>query len=204
MSSTNSKNNYHHGELEKSLLTAAHAMLKEGGIESLSLRKLAERVGVSRTAPYHHFKDKNELLCALAADGFKQKTKTIQDILNNKSLSPEQGLREFVYSYVENATKEPELYDLMFGRPIWKSGKSNETLQGKAYPAFQLQLDLVKQWQQQGILAPEENSLRLSQVIWSTMHGITRLIIDGIYRNEATSRQQIRDICDCAINQFIR
>ena len=203
MSSNNTKTSYHHGELEKSLLSAAHIMLKEGGIESLSLRKLAEKVGVSRTAPYHHFQNKNELLCALAADGFNRKTQTINSILNDKSLSPKQALQEFVYSYVENAAQEPELYDLMFGRPIWKSGQSNETLQHKAFPAFQLQLDLVKHWQQQGILDANENSLRLSQVMWSTLHGISRLIIDGIYSTDATNKQHIKEVCDCAINQFM-
>ena len=64
------KGSYHHGDLRSSLLEAAKAMLSESGIEGLSLRKLADRVGVSRTAPYHHFKDKNELLCAIAQEGF--------------------------------------------------------------------------------------------------------------------------------------
>jgi hypothetical protein len=58
------KASYHHGDLRSSLLDAANAMLKEHGIEGLSLRKLADRVGVSRTAPYHHFKDKKTSYCA--------------------------------------------------------------------------------------------------------------------------------------------
>ena len=57
---------YHHGDLREALLQAAKALIGEAGIENLSLRKLAERAGVSRTAPYHHFSDKNDLLCAIA------------------------------------------------------------------------------------------------------------------------------------------
>jgi len=68
---------YHHGDLTKSLLEAAAAIIKEQGVESLSMRKLADKVGVSRTAPYHHFKDKNALLCALAERGFNQQEKML-------------------------------------------------------------------------------------------------------------------------------
>ena len=63
---------YHHGDLHAALLREAAVLLREQGVEGLSLRRLAERAGVSRTAPYHHFTDKNALLCALAEDGFRR------------------------------------------------------------------------------------------------------------------------------------
>ncbi|HAD65476.1 MAG TPA: TetR family transcriptional regulator, partial [Alcanivorax sp.] len=50
---------YHHGDLHAALLREAAVLLREQGVEGLSLRRLAERAGVSRTAPYHHFTDKN-------------------------------------------------------------------------------------------------------------------------------------------------
>ena len=62
--------NYHHGDLRATLLRVATERVVNEGIDSLSLRKLAEEAGVSRTAPYHHFKDKNALLNAIAAQGF--------------------------------------------------------------------------------------------------------------------------------------
>src|SRR5690554_7850941 len=70
---------YHHGDLRSALLQEADVMLKENGIEGLSLRQLAERVGVSRTAPYHHFRDKHELLCALATEGFRELDQLVAD-----------------------------------------------------------------------------------------------------------------------------
>ena len=60
LSTTNDSTNYHHGDLYSSLLTTATSMILAGGVEALSLRKLAIRIGVSRTAAYHHIKDKNE------------------------------------------------------------------------------------------------------------------------------------------------
>ena len=51
--------NYHHGDLRSALLDAAATRIENQGIEGLSLRKLADDVGVSRSALYHHFRDKN-------------------------------------------------------------------------------------------------------------------------------------------------
>lgn len=75
---------YHHGDLHSTLLREANRLLDEDGIDGLSLRKLAERAGVSRTAPYHHFRDKNVLLCALATQAFSQLDEMIGRQLQGK------------------------------------------------------------------------------------------------------------------------
>ena len=67
---TNKKTKYHHGDLRQALIDTATKMVEKDGVSSLSLRKLAEQVNVSRTAAYHHFTDKHDLLCAIAAKGF--------------------------------------------------------------------------------------------------------------------------------------
>jgi AcrR family transcriptional regulator len=63
---------YHHGDLRRRLLEEAILMLRDGGLEALSLRRLAERVGVSQTALYHHFHDKQGLLCAMGEEGIRR------------------------------------------------------------------------------------------------------------------------------------
>ncbi|MBX9748821.1 MAG: TetR family transcriptional regulator, partial [Roseococcus sp.] len=57
---------YHHGDLRAALLDAADALLDEGGDGAVSLREAARRAGVSPTAAYRHFADKEALLAALA------------------------------------------------------------------------------------------------------------------------------------------
>jgi AcrR family transcriptional regulator len=47
---------YHHGDLRRAIVEAALALIKESGIQSLSLREIARRIGVTPAAPYHHFK----------------------------------------------------------------------------------------------------------------------------------------------------
>lgn len=192
------KPSYHHGDLRSTLLNAANTLLKETGIEGLSLRKLADKVGVSRTAPYHHFTDKNQLLCAIAEQGFVHWQQDAEFIFNQTELTPKNKYREFFHGYISYAANNPELYDLMFGRTIWKQNSATNELRDVAYPSFHYQVKMTKRWQDQGLMPSGEDTLRLSQVTWGTMHGIARLLIDGIYAD----RSHIDEMCDCAVNLF--
>ncbi|MGS2720369.1 TetR/AcrR family transcriptional regulator [Paraglaciecola aestuariivivens] len=198
MTQPQTKTNYHHGDLRSTLLDCAHQLLKESGVEGLSLRKLADRAGVSRTAPYHHFKDKNQLLCAIAEQGFVRWQQDAEQIFNQELLSTKDKYREFFQGYIRYATANPELYDLMFGRTIWKQNSATQALRDVAYPSFHYQVKLTKSWQQQGLLPAGEETLRLAQITWATMHGIARLLIDGIYADQS----HIEEMCNCAINIF--
>lgn len=196
--SNQNKSSYHHGDLRSTLLNAAYTLLKETGIEGLSLRKLADKVGVSRTAPYHHFKDKNQLLCAIAEQGFVRWQQDAEFIFNQAGVPAKDKYRQFFHGYISYAADNPELYDLMFGRTIWKLNSATDELRDVAYPSFHYQVEMTKKWQEQGLMPLNEDSLRLSQVTWGTMHGIARLLIDGIYAD----RSHIDEMCDCAINLF--
>lgn len=190
---------YHHGDLRQALLMAAKELIAEAGIENLSLRKLAERAGVSRTAPYHHFSDKNDLLCAIAAQGFLRRHQEDRDTFNNSRLTAEEKFAEFICGYIRFAANNPEEYELMFGRNIWKQKNSTQELRDVAYPCFQHQLEMITSWQQMGLISGD-NPLRTSQVIWGAVHGIAKLWIDGIYTDSA----QIEEVSFCAVKLFVK
>jgi len=192
---------YHHGDLRTSLLEVASKMLNESGIEEVSLRKLANRVGVSRSAPYHHFKDKNALLCGIAEEGFKQLYLMNKNSFNSNSKSTKEKFSLFIHQYVKFAKSNPELYELMFGRAIWKPKNSTKALREIAYPCFQYQVEMTKKWQKLKLLnhSEEDNALRASQVLWGTVHGIAKLLIDGIYTDDS----HVEEICDCAVDMFL-
>ncbi len=193
------KAQYHHGDLRASLVNAATQMLKEQGVEGLSLRKLADRVGVSRTAPYHHFKDKNQLLCAIAEQGFEHWHQQAEQIFCQDQLSAKEKYRQFIHGYIHYAAQNPEMYDLMFGRTIWKQQAATDSLKGVAYPSFQNQVKMTKKWQEQGLMPAQLDTLRLAQVTWGTMHGIARLLIDGIYADAS----HIDEMCETAVEVFV-
>jgi hypothetical protein len=88
---------------------------------------------------------------------------------------------------------------MMFGRNIWKQKHSTQELLDVAYPCFQHQLEMITSWQASGLIGGD-NPLRTSQVIWGTVHGIAKLLIDGIYTDSA----QIEEVSLCAVTLFIK
>ncbi|MBT0587443.1 TetR/AcrR family transcriptional regulator [Alteromonas oceanisediminis] len=198
MSKRADKSPYHHGNLRESLVIKASEMLHVEGIDGLSMRKLADAVGVSRTALYHHFQDKNALLCAIAEQGFARWHATSERIFNQAKVKDRDKVRQFVHDYINYAADNPQLYELMFGRTLWKNATPTESLKSVAYPSFQHQVTMTKRWQQQGLMPANEDTLRLAQVTWGTLHGIARLLIDGIYAD----RTHIDEMCECAVNLF--
>jgi AcrR family transcriptional regulator len=173
---------YHHGDLRAELLREASLLLAEDGIEKLSLRRLAERCGVSRSAPYHHFKDKHELLCAIACEGFLALEGLMQD-MENQGGSRQEQLRHFVLAYLHFACDAPERYDLMFGRQIWKLSHPTSELREVAFRTFRLYANALTSMFRRNRLPEGSQPLRLAQASWATLHGLCRLLIDGIYVN---------------------
>jgi AcrR family transcriptional regulator len=78
---------YHHGDLRRALIDAARRLLEAEGPSALSLRAVAREAGVSPAAPYHHFKDKAELLEAVAQEGW---AKLDERLGRAKSVAPSQ------------------------------------------------------------------------------------------------------------------
>ena len=172
---------YHHGDLRQSLLTEASRLLDEEGIAGLSLRKLADRLGVSRTALYHHFADKNALLCAVAAGGFNELESLLAPLAEEQALTPAQRYSRFARRYLDFALSQPARYGLMFGHTLWAAGSADEGLKQVAYSSFRRHREAVARWQAAGILPAQQDSLRLTQVTWGTLHGLAQLAIDGVY-----------------------
>lgn len=191
---------YHHDDLRRKLIDATRDMIGDGGVEAVSLRKLAARVGVSRTAAYHYFKDKNTLLCTLAEDGFRLWQKEMDKIFQDESRPRADRYRGYIRWYMAYALENAEYYDLMFGRAIWKQNTATDSLKAIAYEVFQKQVEMTRKYQDYGFLPAQENSLRLAQVNWGTLHGLARLMIDGIYADDS----HMDEICDCAANLLMR
>ncbi|MDI1300459.1 MAG: TetR/AcrR family transcriptional regulator [bacterium] len=174
------KTAYHHGDLSRNLLEEAIAMVRQDGLDALSMRKLAERVGVSQTAIYHHFSDKQALFCAMGEEGIQRFSALLQEGLAGEA-TLEQRFERFVSIYVRFALANPELYELLFGRTTWKGeGEASETFRGKARAAFRSYAEIIMDLQADGYFSSDINPLRLAQVMWGTLHGLCRMYNDGL------------------------
>jgi AcrR family transcriptional regulator len=195
------KASYHHGDLRKVLLDEAARIIREEGEAALSMRKLAAGTGVSRSAPYHHFKDKQALLCSVAEEGFRQFVESVKALpQGDDEPVTKSHIAQFVQNYVHFAANHPEYYDLMFGSHLWKSGTLTDTLTREAHKSFRGYVETVRNWQTNGRIVSSVDPLRYAQVSWSTLHGMSRFLIDGIY----VDRAALEAMCDNATDMFWR
>jgi AcrR family transcriptional regulator len=103
---------YHHGDLRRALVDAARRILEAEGPTALSLRAVAREAGVSPAAPYHHFKDKAELLDAVADEGWQMLNATMGKA--REEAEPRGKLNALGIAYVCFARENPALYRVMY------------------------------------------------------------------------------------------
>lgn len=110
---------FHHGNLRAVLLDRAETVLRERGIDALSLRELAREAGVSHGAPRSHFIDRNALLDALAERGFIRLADEIREAVSHAPAGDHaRALRAAGSAYLRFAVREPALLDLMFATKV--------------------------------------------------------------------------------------
>lgn len=104
---------YHHGDLSRALVTAGRRILESEGPAAMSLRAVAREAGVSPAAPYHHFKDKGQLLDAVAEEGWRELGQAV-GAARAAAAGPREALTEIGVAYVAFARQNPALYRLMY------------------------------------------------------------------------------------------
>lgn len=170
------KQNYHHGDLRKQLLKKANEMISSGGLESLTMREIGKQIGVSRTAPYNHFKDKSALLSTVATEYFLDLKNRLSEIDATNYEDAMDYFKAMSNTYLEFALENPERYQLMFGKNSLRRSEYPE-LKEAADEAF-YQLILIIEFLQRYNILKEGNSRSYAYIAWATFHGLASLIID--------------------------
>jgi len=166
---------YHHANLRKTLLDAAVALIGEVGPRGFTLREVARRAGVSHNAPYRHFVGKDELLVAVAEEGFDRLTALMQKTLA-RGKSPRERLQLCGCGYVSFALRWPQHFLVMFDLPPTQREHCKNQPIGEN--AFRVLLDCITAAQQSSDL-PAGDPLPLAWTAWSLVHGIAKLAISG-------------------------
>ncbi|MDR6639020.1 TetR/AcrR family transcriptional regulator [Paenarthrobacter nitroguajacolicus] len=174
--STSTKN-YHHGDLRAALLAAAIESLEAG--EPFSLRAVARRAGVSPTAPYRHFADREALDSAVAVEGFRDLRADLEAALAVLAdpAEPEGVITALGVTYVGFALRRPAVFRLMFGNECDEEDServlASEQLHGMLNQAIER-------------LFPGANNSNLSIALWSMAHGLAFLHLDGKLRPQTS------------------
>ncbi len=170
---------YHHGNLSAALIAAGMKVLRQDGAEKLSLRAVAEHVGVSRTAPYAHFPDKRALLLSISAAGFEALTAQMRGALDADGPPREQVLA-LGAAYVRFALDNQNLYRLMLSTMTSASdGDAGETFGAAVKQAALQPHDLIREQFLRMAKDPDRTGV-LSQGAWGMVHGLASLMGEGL------------------------
>lgn len=159
--------NYHHGDLRSALIDAGLRHLAETGAQELSLRALAREIGVSPTAVYRHFPDKNALLSALAAAGVDQLGAWQQKAA--QGASSDDAFAATGRAYVRWALANPALFRLAF---VQCHPMTDTLFRDNA--AARMLSDYARR-----ITGDEAGMQRLMIQAWAVVHGLAMLMLDG-------------------------
>lgn len=188
---------YHHGHLRKVLLEAAVQLIGEVGPAGFTLREVARRAGVSHNAPYRHFRDRDELMAAVATEGFGELRQAMLDA-GAEHPGAVDRLKHSGLAYISFALRRPEHFAVMFDAPQTQS--KHPASADAAKQAFETLMTFVKNCQDEGAL-PRGDTLRLALLAWSMVHGIAKLAITG--RLPYPSRSEILEFGEFVMNQSL-
>ncbi len=171
---TGKSDGYHHGDLRAELLRAAEEIIRESGVDGLTLRACARRAGVSHGAPAHHFGSVTGLLTEFAAEGFER----LAEAMSRKQLKdPDDQLQAAGLGYIQFAMRWPEHF-----RVMWRSELLNENsphLQQARETSQQRLRDALLHANAQGRTLSEDELAARFQVAWCCVHGYASLWVEG-------------------------
>jgi AcrR family transcriptional regulator len=167
---------YHHGDLRRALIDEALRTIDKSGVDGVTLRAVGEALGVSRTALYRHFSDKQALVAAVAREGFRTLRLALLGAWDGAGRG-RRGFEAMGEAYLQFAVAHPAHYRVMFGR-FAESGTRDRELVAEAEGAFQALVDALLEQQREGIVR-KDDAVTLAQFVWSVVHGIAMLTIDG-------------------------
>lgn len=159
------------------LLGAALELVAEKEVRSLSLREVARRAGVSHTAPYRHFADKEALLAALTEEGFQFLGHSLQKAVQQALRDPLKQLEASGEAYVRYAIAHPAHYRVMFGT-YGENEQTHPSLVEASRQAFMVLVNVIAEGQSAGVMRPGE-SKQLAWAAWSLVHGLAMVLIAG-------------------------
>ena len=168
---------YHHGDLKNALIEAGFKILKEEGLAGLSLRNVAREAGVSHSAPYAHFEDKQALIAAISTEAFRQLYQQVSAVFRDYRGEPQKLLVETAWEYLQFALNDPARFKLMFSGVLEQEKEYTEFVQISQETFFKL-VEIVETCQQDGVLQAGAADLA-AVVVWSKVHGFTSLLLEG-------------------------
>lgn len=192
---------YHHGDLRNTLIQLGTAMLLESGEAALSLRKLAQRAGVSHNAPYQHFADKDALIAAIAEEGFRRLGDIMEEALAaQQSAIPETRLIAIGRAYVAFALAHPAHLQVMFS--AFPSAQYPSLVQQSTQTLARL-VAVVREIGDQGGLK-DATTEDAALAVWMLLHGLSAILIADKIPVALRQDRAAQDLADTFVRALCR
>jgi len=195
------KKTYHHGDLKNALIKAGVEILARDGASGLSLRKVASRAGVSHTAPYSHFADKQSLIAAISTEGFRQLYERVSAVAEEYKAKPSTQLIEVAWAYVQFALDERDRFKVMFSGVLEKEKEYPEFV-AESHRNFQLVKTVVEANQAAGVLRSGPPDL-VALSAWSMIHGFIMLLLEGQISHTVLEQMSLRELVEFQLEQIM-
>jgi AcrR family transcriptional regulator len=142
------------------------------------MRRVASSCGVSATAIYRHFEDKDALLCAAVVDGFRLFGAYLMESL--QAPTPRQRLRAIGQRYFDFARERPHEYQIMFVLDCRQMGlsKLDDSARREMDGTFVMLVDRIAECQKAGLVR-DGDAQSLAAFMWSSAHGLASLMLNG-------------------------
>ena len=168
------KAGYHHGDLRAQLVAAVRDLVEEHGPEGFSVAEAARRAGVSSAAPYKHFRDKPEILRAVASEAMDRLRSGMEAGVAAHPAGSVEGIAAMGLAYVDFARNGPGVFRLVFG--LTEGHEDDPALLEKGQACLAVVAQTVAASVGRSPDAPEVQ--RASYILWSFVHGHSFLTID--------------------------
>ncbi len=166
------KSRYHHGDLRQQLITATRALVEEKGPDGFSVSEACRAAGVSTAAPYKHFQDRTEILQAVALEGYGEMTAGFRQALVGKPPGTIEAIAAVGMAYVAYAAANPEVFRMMFA---FKD--KSDAMEVSGMSCYGVVLEQIALWK--GKTEIDDEVLKLGFPLWTFVHGLSFLTIDG-------------------------
>ncbi len=163
------------------IIDTTKELYREGGLNAISMRKVGAHLGLSATAIYRHFKNKEHLLIAVFEEGFKTFTKYLWESLAGDT--PLERLHAAGEAYLRFALDEPLYYQMLFMVPTRHLGYQEmpETAKDELHRAFLFLADRVRECMDEGSFRAGDPD-DVAVAIWGHSHGLVSLYLNGHFR----------------------
>jgi AcrR family transcriptional regulator len=177
----------HGASVRERCVAEAHRHIAEHGLETLSLREVARRIGVSHQAPYKHFPSREHLIAEVIGRCFRRLAQSLDQLPD--TLNPHARLHAIGLAYLRFANDNPVEYRLMFGTP-WPKSADHPALIADARSALERLREALRDMP--GGDDPETVD-RQAMFIWSTLHGYVTIRASGVMPHLALAQSVAQD-----------